>query len=124
MVVESTEGLLWGMEVDVEAAKAELREIAKKDEGKGASKFLSSIGLGSLAEQLEDLKLGTAHFHLSFLATSSSVTYTFCISFFDLFFCNQARFHSQIHILLNEANYSASSTQKLMQRIRSVVHSL
>ena len=58
VVVEGTDGMLWGMEVDVEAAKAELREIAKKDEGKGASKFLSSIGLGSLAEQLEDLKLG------------------------------------------------------------------
>jgi hypothetical protein len=59
VLVEGTDGLLWGMEIDVEAAKAELREISSKDEGKGTSKFLSSIGLGILAEQLDDLKLGT-----------------------------------------------------------------
>jgi len=65
VLVDGTDGLLWGMEVDVEAAKAELREISSKDEGKGTSKFLSSIGLGSLAEQLDDLKLGTITFQAS-----------------------------------------------------------
>lgn len=58
--VEGTDGQLFGMEVDVEAAKAELREISAKDEGQGASKFLKSIGLGAFAEQLDDLKLGTS----------------------------------------------------------------
>jgi len=58
VMVEGTDGLLWGMEVDVEAAKLEVKEITSKDQGKGASKFLTSIGLGSLAEQLDDLKLG------------------------------------------------------------------
>lgn len=58
-MVEGTDGQLFGMEVDVEAAKAELREIASKDEGKGASDFLRNIGLGSFAEQLQDLRLGT-----------------------------------------------------------------
>lgn len=57
-MVEGTDGQLFGMEVDVEAAKAELREINAKDEGQGASKFLKSIGLGAFADQLDDLKLG------------------------------------------------------------------
>ena len=60
VMVEGTDGQLFGMEVDVEAAKAELREISAKDEGQGASKFLKSIGLGAFAEQLDDLKLGKA----------------------------------------------------------------
>ena len=42
VMVEGTDGQLFGMEVDVEAAKAELREINAKDEGQGASKFLKS----------------------------------------------------------------------------------
>lgn len=58
VLVEGTEGHLYGMEVDVEAAKAELREISSRDEGQGASKFLRSVGLGAFAEQLDDLKLG------------------------------------------------------------------
>ena len=57
-MVEGTDGQLFGMEVDVEAAKAELREISAKDQGSGVTKFLNSIGLGSFAEQLEDLRLG------------------------------------------------------------------
>lgn len=60
-MVEGTDGMLYGMEVDVEAAKAELREIASKDHGKGATDFLKNVGLGSFAEQLQDLKLGRAH---------------------------------------------------------------
>ena len=58
VAVEGTDGQLWGMEVDVEAAKAELREISSRDEGKGVSDFLNGIGLGAFASQLDDLKLG------------------------------------------------------------------
>ena len=58
VMVEGTDGQLYGMEVDVEAAKAELREIASKDQGKGGTDFLKNVGLGAFADQLQDLKLG------------------------------------------------------------------
>ena len=57
-MVEGTDGQLYGMEVDVEAAKAELREIASRNQGKGATDFLRNIGLGAFSDQLADLKLG------------------------------------------------------------------
>lgn len=56
--VDGTDDNLYGMEVEVEAAKAELREIAARDQGKNVSNFLNSIGLGAFAEQLDDLRLG------------------------------------------------------------------
>ena len=58
--------LLWGMEVDVAAAAAEIRAIGKEDgsdkdgSGGGSSQvngFLGSIGLGALADQLKELRL-------------------------------------------------------------------
>lgn len=58
MPVDGTDGQLYGMEVEVEAARAELREITARDQGKSVSSFLSSIGLGAFADQLEGLGLG------------------------------------------------------------------
>lgn len=58
MPVADTDGLLFGMELDVEASKAELRELAGKGKGVGAGGFLNSMGLGAIASQLDDLALG------------------------------------------------------------------
>ncbi len=63
MAVEGTELPLWGMEIDVERARAELREMgqAGTSVGGGGSKvddFMSGVGLGALQEQLKDLRLG------------------------------------------------------------------
>ena len=60
--VEGTDLPLWGMEVDVEQAKEELRSLGTADEG-GSSKvddFMRGVGLGSLQDQLKDLRL-SAH---------------------------------------------------------------
>ena len=49
---------LWGMEIDVAAAAAEIRNLGKEaDPSKGLDGFLGGMGLGWLAEQLKDLKL-------------------------------------------------------------------
>ena len=64
VAVEGTELPLWGMEIDVERAKAELRELGQAGAG-GSSKvddFMSGVGLGALQEQLKDLRL-SAHRH-------------------------------------------------------------
>ena len=53
-----TEQRLWGMEIDVAAAAAEVRGIGKADEGKSIDEFLGGIGLGAVSEQLKDLRLG------------------------------------------------------------------
>ena len=49
MAVEAgdTEQRLWGMEIDVGAAAAEVRSIGKADEGKSIDDFLGGIGLGA-----------------------------------------------------------------------------
>jgi len=57
VAVEGTELSLWGMQVDLEAAKQELRGLAKDDNGEKLGKMLSQVGLGGLAEQLKDLQL-------------------------------------------------------------------
>jgi arsenite-transporting ATPase len=49
---------LWGLEVDVAAAKADIRAAAAADGGAKVASFLSSIGLGVFADQLADLRLG------------------------------------------------------------------
>ena len=73
-MVEGTDGQLFGMEVDVEAAKAELREIASRDQGKGATDFLKNVGLGAFADQLQDLKLGQLLSFLHMTRLLSSLT--------------------------------------------------
>ena len=49
---------LWGLEVDVAAAKADMKAAAAADGGAAAVNFLKSVGLGVFADQLADLKLG------------------------------------------------------------------
>jgi hypothetical protein len=56
--VEGTDLPLWGMEIDVEAAKTDLREATGRDGGKGVDDFLGSVGLGVVSDQLKDLRLG------------------------------------------------------------------
>lgn len=58
--VEATDLPLWGMEIDVEDAKEELREATGKNDGKGVDEFLGGMGLGAVSEQLRDLRLGNA----------------------------------------------------------------
>jgi arsenite-transporting ATPase len=59
VAVEGTDGMLYAMEVDPEQAKAEFASFAKQaDVSAGAKDFMSSVGLGGLADQLGDLKLG------------------------------------------------------------------
>ena len=60
MAVEAgnTQQRLWGMEIDVAAAAAEVRSIGKADEGKSIDEFLGGFGLGAVSEQLKDLRLG------------------------------------------------------------------
>jgi len=49
---------LWGLEVDVAAAKADMKAAAAADGGDKVASFLNSVGLGVFAEQLADLRLG------------------------------------------------------------------
>lgn len=49
---------LWGMQIDPEQAKAELRAVMSDDEGKKLNQVLDSVGLGGVAEQLKELQLG------------------------------------------------------------------
>ena len=56
--VEGTDLPLWGLEVDPEAASASLKAGAARNDGKGIRDFLGGFGLGALADQLADLKLG------------------------------------------------------------------
>jgi arsenite-transporting ATPase len=51
--------MLYAMEVDPDQAKEEFAAFAKQnDVSSGAKDFMSSVGLGGLADQLGDLKLG------------------------------------------------------------------
>jgi arsenite-transporting ATPase len=45
------------MEIDVQAAAEEIRGLGKEDGGKKVEDFMSSVGMGSFAEQLKDLRL-------------------------------------------------------------------
>ena len=56
--VEGTDLPLWGLEVDPDAARAEWSAAASRDGGAGVKKVLGGFGLGMLADQLADLKLG------------------------------------------------------------------
>jgi arsenite/tail-anchored protein-transporting ATPase len=48
-----TELPIWGMEIDPEDAREELRRLAADDGGEEAWDMMSSVGLGSVAEQLK-----------------------------------------------------------------------
>ena len=65
VAVEGTELPLWGMEIDVERARAELREMGQAGTAVGGGSkvddFMSGVGLGALQEQLKDLRLGALY---------------------------------------------------------------
>lgn len=56
--VNGTDGKVWGMEIELDAARDELRELAGKNEGRQLDDLLDGLGLGGVASQLKDLKLG------------------------------------------------------------------
>ena len=56
--VNGTDGKVWGMEVELEAAREELRDLAGKNEGRQLDDLLDGLGLGGVAQQLKDLRLG------------------------------------------------------------------
>ena len=58
VAVDGTDGRLWGLELDPDLAKEELRAFASADGGKGIADFASQMGLGPILAQLSDLKLG------------------------------------------------------------------
>ena len=59
VAVDGTDNMLYAMEVDPDQAKEELAAFARQnDVSSGAKDFMSSVGLGGLADQLGDLKLG------------------------------------------------------------------
>ncbi|GFR49978.1 hypothetical protein Agub_g12120 [Astrephomene gubernaculifera] len=49
---------LWGLQLDPEQAKQELREVLADDGGKKLNEVLDGLGLGIVSEQLKDLQLG------------------------------------------------------------------
>lgn len=56
--VAGTDGKVWGMEIDLEAAREDLRQVTGANGGKGLDDALGSLGLGGVASQLKELKLG------------------------------------------------------------------
>ena len=59
VAVDGTDMMLYAMEIDPEQAKAEFSAFAQKnDVSSGARDLLGSVGLGGMADQLGDLKLG------------------------------------------------------------------
>lgn len=55
--VEGTDAPLFALELDPEDAKAEIRQFASADGGKGVNDFMDSVGLGAFTQQLADLKV-------------------------------------------------------------------
>jgi len=53
-----TDGNVWGLEIDIDAAKEELRGLGKGDNGKEFDDFLDGLGLGGVTDQLKKLRLG------------------------------------------------------------------
>lgn len=63
VTVQGTDLPLYGMEIDVAAAAAEIRSIGREGDGsKQVDDFLSGLGLGAVAEQLKDLRLSMPSF--------------------------------------------------------------
>lgn len=53
VALSDTDLPIWGMEVEPEEARAELREMAAGDGGKEAAQLLRNVGMGGFAAQLE-----------------------------------------------------------------------
>jgi len=49
---------LWGMQIDVEQSRADLKAAVEGGGGKGLNDFLDGLGLGMIAQQLKELSLG------------------------------------------------------------------
>jgi arsenite-transporting ATPase len=49
---------LWGMQIDLEQSRQELRAAVDAGGGQGLNDFLDNLGLGMIANQLKDLSLG------------------------------------------------------------------
>ncbi|OMO67394.1 Arsenical pump ATPase, ArsA/Get3 [Corchorus capsularis] len=56
--IEGLNSPLFALEIDPEKAKEDIRSANKKIDGGAAKDFMNSMGLGMLADQLGDLKLG------------------------------------------------------------------
>lgn len=56
--VVGTEGRVWGMEIDLDAARNELRDLGGAKEGRKLDDLLGGLGLSGVASQLKDLQLG------------------------------------------------------------------
>ena len=56
--VDGTDGRVWGMEIDLEAARSELRSLGGAEDGRKLDDLLGGLGLGAVADQLKDLRLG------------------------------------------------------------------
>ena len=53
MRLSGTDLPVWGMEIDPEEAREELRRLARQDGGNEFYDMMGNVGLGSLAEQLK-----------------------------------------------------------------------
>jgi arsenite/tail-anchored protein-transporting ATPase len=58
VLVEGTDGLVYGLEIDLDSARDDLRALAGADEGRKLDDMLGGLGLGGIAQQLKDLRLG------------------------------------------------------------------
>ncbi|KAI8111650.1 hypothetical protein M9435_004150 [Picochlorum sp. BPE23] len=56
--IDGTNGNVWGLEIDIEAAKEDLRSLGKGENGKDFDDFLDGLGLGGITDQLKSLRLG------------------------------------------------------------------
>lgn len=56
--VLGTDGSVWALEIDLDAAREELRELGGAKDGRGLEDIMGSMGMGGITEQLKDLRLG------------------------------------------------------------------
>lgn len=56
--VTGTDGRVYAMEIDLDAAKQEIRDLGGAKEGRQLDDVLDGLGLGGVASQLKDLRLG------------------------------------------------------------------
>jgi arsenite/tail-anchored protein-transporting ATPase len=57
-VASSSEMPLWGMEIELQQARQELRDLMAGGGADEFNSFLDNLGLGVVSEQLKDLNLG------------------------------------------------------------------
>lgn len=52
------DGNVWGLEIDIEAAKQDLKNLGGGKDGKKLDEILDGLGLGAITDQLKNLRLG------------------------------------------------------------------